>query len=97
MEMKRYVCIAAAMLFLLSALVPAVAVSGTEDAVPTADGRVSPGGVIVGGVTELGMLACGIVWEGVRIVLPKGCPLKERDIDDVVGSCRGPHASDEVR
>jgi len=84
------------MLLLLSALVPA-AMGQTDEAAPTADGRVSPGGVIVGGLTELGLLACGIAWECVRIVLPEGCPLKERDIDDLVGSHDGSYDSEEHR
>jgi len=85
--MKTYVCIVTALLCVLIAFGSPTAMGETDDAVPAADERVSPGGAVLGGLTELGMLAFGIVWEGVRIVLPEGCPLKEQDIDDLVGSC----------
>lgn len=95
--MKTSVCIVTVMLCLLLAAGPYSVMGETDDATPNAENRVSPGGVVLGGLTELGMLACGIVWEGVRIVLPKGCPLKERDIDDLVGTHRIPYTEDDVR
>jgi hypothetical protein len=89
-QMKMNVCIVTALLCVFFTCgSPAVMAQG-DHTVSTADERVSPGGAVMGGLTELGMLAFGIAWEGVRIVLPEGCPLKEREVDDLVGSCHRP-------
>lgn len=94
--MKTNACIIAMMLCLLLTAGPHAVMSETDDVSPNAGDRVSPGGVVLGGLTELGMLALGITWEGVRIVLPKGCPLKERDIDGLVGAHRTPYEEDII-
>lgn len=41
---------------------------------------------IVGGVREIGLLALGITWDAVRIVLPESWPVKYRDIDELITS-----------
>ncbi|MBN1883657.1 MAG: hypothetical protein JW885_15925 [Deltaproteobacteria bacterium] len=95
--MRMYAYSVTVMLCLLLVIGAHGAMGGTDDVAPNTEDRVSPGGVIVGGVTELGMLALGIVWEGVRIVLPEGCPLKEREIDDLVGTHHCPYDSIDRR
>jgi len=95
--MKTHGCIVATMLCLLLVVAPQAAMGGTDDVAPNAEDRISPGGVILGGLTELGMLAVGIVWEGVRIVLPEGYSLKGQDIDDLVGPHHRPCTSGDVR
>jgi len=95
--MKINIYIVTAMMCLLLAVGPLTAAGQADEIVANAEDHISPGGVILGGLTELGMLAFGIAWEGVRIVLPEGCPLKERDIDDLVGAHRAPCEESDVR
>lgn len=95
--MKASACVITAMLCLCLTAGPPAAMGETDDVSPNTEDQISPGGMVLGGLTELGMLALGITWEGVRIVLPKGCPLKERDIDDLVGTRHTPCEGDDVR
>lgn len=36
------------------------------------------------GVSELGFLVLGVAWDAVRIVMPKSCPERDKDIDELV-------------
>ena len=36
------------------------------------------------GVSELGLLVLGVAWDAVRIVMPKSCPERDKDIDELV-------------
>ncbi len=40
------------------------------------------------GASELGFLVLGIAWDAVRIVMPKSCPEKDKDIDELVRSIK---------
>ncbi len=35
-------------------------------------------------VSELGLLVLGVAWDAVRIVMPKSCPERDKDIDELV-------------
>jgi hypothetical protein len=36
------------------------------------------------GISELGLLVLGVAWDAFRIVMPKSCPEKDKDIDELV-------------
>ncbi len=36
------------------------------------------------GVSELGLLVLGVAWDTVRIVMPKSCPERDKDIDELI-------------
>ena len=36
------------------------------------------------GVSELGLLVLGVAWDAVRIVMPKSCPERDKDIDELI-------------
>jgi hypothetical protein len=97
MRVYVHIAVITAVLCLLTASMPPGVMGGTEDAAPGVEERISPGGVVLGGLTELGMLGLGIAWEGVRIVLPRGCPLKDREVEDLVGARHDPYESIDVR
>jgi hypothetical protein len=82
--MKKGISLILVLCFLLS---PSFAVaSGVVDEDDATSDKCSGAVVLVGGAREFGLLVIGIVWESVRIVLPKSCPAKEKDIDEILST-----------
>jgi hypothetical protein len=75
--------------FLLSLFVSTGAAAGDAGNSPTPQ----PSGKAIGtkavtGARELGLLVLGVGWDAVRFVMPKSCPEREKDIDELIHSIK---------
>lgn len=73
------------LIFLLSLLIFSVALARDigETPIPPVSSKTT-GIKAINGARELGLLVLGIGWEAVRIVLPKACPERDKDIDELI-------------
>jgi len=67
-------------LFVLSNASAMEAATPSNTSSPTEPIRVNA----IYGVSELGLLVLGVAWDAVRVVMPKSCSERDKDIDELV-------------
>lgn len=77
------------LIFLLSLFVSTGAAAGDAGKNPTLQpSSKAIGTKAVTGARELGLLVLGVGWDAVRFVMPKSCPDRDKDIDELILSIK---------